>query len=447
MRLRRVALAGALLSWVRLSILRNNTRADRSYTDEIIMSHPINNEFRYATEVFDRLRQCGTSSVGVTRETYGPGETRAHALIRAYADDLDLPFYEDAALNSWIGSPKGRPVVIGSHLDSVPQGGNFDGAAGVVAGLIVAARMKGRGVQVVALRGEESAWFGECYLGSKALLEGWSPSTMARTSRGSFGKNLGSIGDLSKPLRRANTIRAFLELHIEQGPVLQDKGIPLGVVTGIRGNVRCAVACYGNSGHSGTTPMASRRDAVVATAFLISQWDKECWLLAEVDDRAVDLVATTGVLHTDPLLESVSTIASEVKFSTEWRSLHRRTLKSRLTEFRKHLVAATKEHLCDFTIESTTWTEPATMDKRIQRILAAAVVDNRRAGDPKEAFMMPSGAGHDAAVFAKHGIPTGMLFVRNQCGSHNPSEAMRMDDFMNGVDVMHRAAEMIARAK
>lgn len=407
-------------------------------------------ELVYATRLFKAFEDCSTTTGGITRETYGEGENRAHKVFEANAHFDGLMTYTDAALNTWTGSPRGRPVVLGSHLDSVPRGGNFDGAAGVVAGLLVAKRMKGKGVQVVALRGEESAWFGECYLGSKALLKGWSEETMERKSRTSglmLRETLGLWPDpkydpgdklpLGRPLRSPKTIRAFLELHIEQGPVLDTEMIPLGIVTGIRGNVRHTVTCIGEAGHSGTTPMDVRKDAVAAVVKLLDQWNDRCQRFSSVED----LVATTGILHTDRDVESVSAIAGKVTFSVEWRSRSKEMLKNTSRAFRVLLANIETDTGCTFSLSAPISSAPVGLSKSVQRALAQACEET-----PQVAYRtMPSGAGHDAAVFAKAGVPTGMLFVRNQHGSHNPSEAMNMDDFMAGVDVLHAATVRLAK--
>jgi len=441
-------------------------------------------ELKYAITLFERLRETGRDpdgAPGVTRQTYGLGENLAHGLIFLDAREFGIDGYVDDARNLWLGSPTNRSIVIGSHLDSVPCGGNFDGAAGVVAGLLVMRRLQMAGMklplQVVALRGEESAWFGECYLGSKALLEGWTDDTFSRVSRatgmtlreifgadtapGPDGARLGrdilsSNGTpysdaalarrascrkaLSKPLRSPDSIRAYLELHIEQGPVLVDADIPLGVVTGIRGNVRHTITCHGEAGHSGTTPMHARHDAVEATVQLLYRWRD--WSMNGTLLGYDDLVTTTGILHTDQATESVSAIAAKTMFSLEWRSLNKGTLTAMGRDLRRMTDEVTSCLGCTFEISAPIRSEPANMDKSIQRFLHEACehVDVPR-------MAMPSGAGHDAAMFAMAGIPTGMLFIRNQNGSHNPNEAMDMTDFMKGVDVLHRTVCQIAKSR
>ena len=188
----------------------------------------------FATNIFDDLRQMSVDGPGVSRSTYGPGETAAMKYCAELAESEGLSSYYDDAANLVIKLPGKVPdepfIICGSHLDTVPQGGNFDGAAGVVAGLLSLIRMKREGVlpprtiRVMALRGEESAWFGQCYLGSSALFGSLTKEDLARTHR-STGKTLETymveLGVKTKPILAgenlidASAIAGYIELHIE----------------------------------------------------------------------------------------------------------------------------------------------------------------------------------------------------------------------------------------
>ncbi len=403
----------------------------------------------FAVDVFRQLDRMSRDGEGISRETYGDGETKAMEYVASLARAEGLDVVYDAAANlviELLGAAPDLPVVAcGSHLDSVPQGGNFDGAAGVVAGLMAMIRMKRdsivppRTVRLYGLRGEESAWYGRCYLGSLSLFgrlpredldaEHRDTQSPLRDAMRASGVDLDLI-EAGEPLVDPKDFAAFLELHIEQGPVMVARDLPLGIVTGIRGNIRHRnVVCKGEAGHSGAVPRWLRRDAVFATAELLSRIDEHWRVLLE---RGLDLVVTTGIMSTNPADHAITRIPGEARMSFEVRSQSIETLEAfhhlLLTECRAIGAERKVEFIFDKRIES----KPARMDEKlVQRLLKAC----EGLGIPTEPI--PSGAGHDAAVFANAGVPTAMIFVRNQGGSHNPREAMEIDDFLKGVDVLH----------
>jgi beta-ureidopropionase / N-carbamoyl-L-amino-acid hydrolase len=409
-----------------------------------------------ASELFDALRTASGDGVGITRASYGSGESAALDIVEAKARALGLDTERDPAANLVVtlqGSEPGLPyLACGSHLDSVPQGGNFDGAAGVVAGLTVLAGFREKGlrprrtVKLFGLRGEESARFGKAYIGSSALFgllteadlalkDADSPSTLGACMR-EVGADVGRI-ERGEPLLDPKGIAAWVELHIEQGPVLVARDLPVGIVTGIRGNIRHrTIECVGAAGHSGAVPRWLRHDAVFATAELLSHLDHHWRTLLE---RGRDLVITSGVLGTDPREHAMARIPGRLRFSFELRSQSRETLEAFYDLFQSECRLVGDERGVEFRLDRRIEAPPAVMDAGwIARLRTAA-----RALDlPDEA--MPSGAGHDAAVFANQGIPCAMIFVRNEHGSHNPDEAMAIDDFMAGVAVMSAALEEAA---
>ncbi|WP_210207603.1 M20/M25/M40 family metallo-hydrolase, partial [Rhodoplanes elegans] len=231
----------------------------------------------------------------------------------------------------------------------------------------------------------------------------------------------------------ASTVKAYVELHIEQGPVMLARKFPTAVVTGIRGNLRHrAIMCRGEAGHSGTVPRWLRRDAVFAVADLLVRLDEHWMRLLE---RGLDLVVTAGVIGTDPNEHAISRIPGEVAFSFEVRSQSFETLEAFYELFRSECRAVSDLRHVKFEFDDRVYAEPARMDEALVRKLVAA---SDKLGLPTET--LASGAGHDAAVFANAGIPSAMIFVRNANGSHNPAEAMDLDDFMQGVELMHAFA-------
>ena len=403
-----------------------------------------------SAELFDALRSATGDGVGITRASYGKGESAALDIVDLKAQELGLRTERDAGANLVVtldGSEPELPfLACGSHLDSVPQGGNFDGAAGVAAGLIVLAGFKEEGfrprrtLKLYGLRGEESARFGKAYVGSSALfgrLSAVDLAVKAADSDGTLGECMRGVGvdvdrvEKGEPLIDPKKFAAWLELHIEQGPVLLARNLPVGIVTGIRGNIRHRVIeCIGTAGHSGAVPRWLRHDAMFATSELISHLDRHWRTLLE---RGRDLVITAGVVTTDPREHAIARIPGMLRFSFELRSQSKETLEAFYDLFLSECRLVGDERGVEFRLDRRLESAPAVMDPDwVGRLRAAA----RGLSLPDEEI--PSGAGHDAAVFANEGIPTAMIFVRNENGSHNPGEAMEIADFLAGIAIMRQ---------
>jgi N-carbamoyl-L-amino-acid hydrolase len=404
-----------------------------------------------AEKLFSDVRELTFDGVGVTRQSYGRGESDTADYLRAFAASEGLEVRADRAANLVFGLPQTATASAvtwcGSHIDSVPQGGNFDGYAGVVAGLLCLVAQKAGGtpyarpLEVVAFRGEESAWFGKAYMGSGALFGKVSESDLAlkqRTTGESMEACMRRCGADVEAIRAQQTlldkarIKAYLELHIEQGPVMVARQLPLAVVSGIRGNVRHnRVVCHGDAQHSGVVPRWLRHDAMFAVADLIMRIDEHWRVLLE---RGTDLVVTTGIVSTDPAEHSISRIPGQVSFSLEARSKSTDTLEAFYQLVRAECGSIERERGVRFEFDRRLLSDPATMDEKLCGVLSEACAAQQAAFE-----LIPSGAGHDASLFANAGIPSGMLFVRNQNGSHNPHEAMDIEDFMLGVGAMDAA--------
>jgi beta-ureidopropionase / N-carbamoyl-L-amino-acid hydrolase len=235
--------------------------------------------------------------------------------------------------------------------------------------------------------------------------------------------------EMQEPLLDIGKARAYFELHIEQGPVMVAKAIPLGVVPGIRGNTRHnKIICIGEAGHSGAVPRWLRHDAVLAVSELLSRMD-EHW--RELLQRGDDLVITAGIFSTDPAEHAISRIPGFVNFSFEARSKDAKTLENVYKLMRAECERIAIDRGVRFEFDRRLEAAPAVMDPQLCALLSESC---RRNNISYEA--VPSGAGHDASLFANAGVPTGMLFVRNEHGSHNPAEAMDINDFMMGVQVL-----------
>lgn len=404
-----------------------------------------------AEAIFAELARQTGDGIGITRECYSPQEDAALRIFSDLAEAYGFAIDTDPVGNLVVRMDDDdgtRPAhYIGSHADSVPQGGNYDGAAGIVAGLICLIRLQKSGralttpVRVLMLRGEESAFFGRANIGSRALFGMIDAKDLAAKSRGvgrTLAEAMTATGIDIAPVREARTLfdkgkaTSYLELHIEQGPVMIDRKLPAAVVSGIRGNLRHRrVVCRGEAGHSGAIPRWLRKDAVFAFADLIGRLDEHWRVLLE---RGLDLVVTTGIVGTDPDEHALSRIPGEVMFSFEVRSQSHDTLEGFYELFRSECRAVGQQRGVVFEFDDRVYTEPARMDGKIIDMLSKAAADCGL--DPQT---LPSGAGHDAAVFANAGVPSGMVFVRNANGSHNPHEAMEVPDLIRGTDVLYKA--------
>jgi acetylornithine deacetylase/succinyl-diaminopimelate desuccinylase-like protein len=308
----------------------------------------------------------GANRVGGTE-----GEQRAHDLAAGWMEEAGLAVEVDGAGNLF-GRTREPAVLLGSHLDSVPQGGRFDGALGVVAAIEAVERV-GRGA-VVAFRGEETGCIGSTAFAAAGPLPSF-----------------------------------FLELHVEQGPVLEHLDAPLGLVTGVVGIVRGERRFEGPGGHAGTVPMVDRRDALVEAA--------EYVLHARATAAGIDgAVATIGRVEVEPGFGNV--IPSRVRLSVDARAPDAERL--------DRLVA-------ELELEPTFRLEPVATAPEPREALRAALEDR---GVP--VVELASGAGHDAAVLAAAGVPAGMLFVRSLNGgvSHTPEEESSPEDVALAVEVL-----------
>jgi N-carbamoyl-L-amino-acid hydrolase len=398
-------------------------------------------DLELAAALFDQLSRTTRQGRGIVRDSYGPGEQAAHDMVRAAAEAAGLEVSIDALGNLYItlaGRDRQAPKILtGSHLDSVPQGGNYDGAAGVVAGVAVLSGLRRSGyvsdydLCVMGIRAEETAWFDVPYLGSAGALGLLDPACL-KVGRSDNGRSLESAllewGFDPEAIRQKRrlldpgTLRAFLELHIEQGPTLVAKGLPAAAVTGVRGCRRFRNArCIGEYGHSGGVNRPYRHDAVAATVALLGHLEG-VWLRKERE--GADLTITTGELWTDPKFHGPSKIAGETRFVIDIRSVSDATMREMADEARRAAQTLGEKYRVKFELGPTTDSLAAMMDPRLRSAFANAL---------PEPFEMPSGAGHDAVMFASLGIPTGMVFVRNECGSHNPDEAMSLEDFAVGA--------------
>jgi len=299
---------------------------------ELTSNTLVDNLMPELSALFDTIRDQSRDGAGVTRDAFGPRETQAADTLVVFARRKGLEAGPDAAGNLHVtpaGAFNDSPrIILGSHLDSVPVGGNYDGLAGVIAGLAVLCALdRGMeakaGVRAIGFRGEESPWFSEAYLGSKLLLGEFAREDLDSLRGYDTGKTLaehirsigGSIGAAKlQPTIDLSKLKAYYELHIEQAPLLENLGLAVGIATAIRGNIRYPfAACRGHYAHSGAVPRRFRRDALVASAKLIAFADEHWQEL--IDCGNDDLEFTCGIFHTDGAEHAMTKVPGLVNFT------------------------------------------------------------------------------------------------------------------------------------
>ncbi len=401
-----------------------------------------------AEQLFNELLELSRDPEGgVTRAPYSLEETRIHQRFGDIAQALGLTVTRDAMANTYMTlpghDPMAKKILIGSHLDSVKQGGNFDGAAGVVAGLVACAALKELGIQprsdisVMGVRAEESAWFGVSYIGSRGAL-GLLPDGALDAKRSDTGLILAdgiraAGGDPDAVAVRKKTfeptdLRCFLELHIEQGPLLDRDGLPVGIVTGIPGNFRFPDArVIGEYGHVGLLK-GWRRDAVTAASDFVVAMDA---LWSDWEDAGKPMACTIGQFSTDPELHAMTKVPGELRFTLDVRAYNSAHLEELESKTLAIIRSIEERRGVRFELGNTARAAvgemvPAICDS-FEAIARGLAIPVRRLGSP---------ASHDSAAFAAAGVPTAMIFVRNANGSHNPAEAMTIDDFLQATAIM-----------
>jgi N-carbamoyl-L-amino-acid hydrolase len=397
--------------------------------------------------LFAQLRQDGLDEPGISRDPYGAGEQRAHATATRAAEALGLEIGHDDAANLYMtlpGRDRSAPaLVIGSHLDSVPHGGNFDGAAGVVAGLAVVAALRDLGltpacdIVVMGIRAEESVWFQVSYIGSRGSL-GTLPDAALEVRRVDTGRTLadhiaecgGNPDALRAGTRHFNPadIRAYLELHIEQAPSLVEAGRSVAICTGIPGNFRYPDAWIeGKHDHVGL-PRRFRRDAAMAGAEFAMALDA---LWADFDARGIPIACTFGRFHTDPAAHGLTIVPGAFHFSLDVRAYDETVLAELDEKVLRIINGIEQRRAVRFHLGPKARAAVGLVDTAIKTGLENAA---QRQGI--SVLHIGSPASHDAAAFGAAGVPMGMIFVRNENGSHNPDEAMAIEDFLDGVTVL-----------
>jgi allantoate deiminase len=377
---------------------------------------------------------------GVTRLSFSDEVRAAKDRVASYMEEAGLSVREDAAANL-VGRREGRDpdapaVLVGSHVDSVYNGGDFDGPLGVLAGIEVVQTMQEQGieterpVEVVVFTDEEGARFSFGMIGSRALAGELTPEDLARyedsggvsiaEAMRAGGLDPERIGEAARP---AGSVGAYVELHIEQGRVLESEDLPAGIVTGIAGAVWFRFSLEGETGHAGATPMSLRRDALAAAAEIMG--------LAEAEaSETGTTVATVGQLSLEP--GGINIIPGRVEFSLDLRDIDegvRDGVERRIREGAQEICSRRGVAL---EVEVLQRMPPAPCSELVMDAAGRAF---ERLGIRPHA--LPSGAGHDGMHLT--GLcPIGMIFVRSRDGvSHSPDEWSTKEDCAAGSDALY----------
>lgn len=405
------------------------------------------NQERVWNRLFE-LSQFGKQEQGgVTRLSFTDEERKAKDLIALYMKEAGLAVTEDAVGNV-IGRKEGRlegapAVMIGSHIDSVPHGGIFDGPLGVIAGIEVVQTISEQEIQtdhpieVIAFTDEEGSRFRFGMIGSRAIAGTLNKEHLQNSDQNgmTIAQAMKEVGlDPNKILdaaRDPGTIKGYVELHIEQGKVLENHHLSVGVVSGIAGPLWTKWVLTGEAGHAGATPMGIRKDPLIPAAAIIQYIETET-------KKYPNAVATIGQISVKP--GGVNVIPSQVEFTLDLRDIDEE-VRNKI----EHTIASYARQICEerkieIDISTLQRVAPVPCSKEIRQ-----VIENSCKEIGLETFTLPSGAGHDGMQF-KDFCPIGMIFIQSKNGiSHNPDEWSSKEDCGRGTTVLYKTVLELAK--
>jgi N-carbamoyl-L-amino-acid hydrolase len=394
--------------------------------------------------LMDMARFGATPKGGVRRLTLTDIDRQGRDHFRAQCEAAGLAVRVDEIGNMFARRP-GRdparlPVLMGSHLDSQPSGGKFDGALGVIAGLEVMRSLNDLGIateapiELVNWTDEEGSRFGHSLMGSGVWAGVYSRDkayALPDTEGVTVEQALDSIGYRGAEPARPFPADAYFELHIEQGPILEKEARQIGIVTGAQAQVWYDAVATGQDSHAGTTPPSARRDALVCAARIIDLVDRM------MRARGEDGRGTVGQLHVAP--NSRNVVPGEVRFSVEFRHPDGAEITRIAEEFPREAAAIAASRGIDWTLTELFQIPPQPFDPACVDLVRQAT---RKLG--LSAREIVSGAGHDAVYVARH-VPTAMIFTPCKDGlSHNEAESIEPEEAAAGTQVLFEA--VLARA-
>ncbi|WP_039030083.1 allantoate amidohydrolase [Leclercia adecarboxylata] len=390
----------------------------------------------------DVLAAISETPGALTRVYLSPQHLQANQQVALWMSQAGMTVWQDSVGNicgRYEGQHEGAPaILLGSHLDTVRNAGRYDGMLGVLTAIEVVHNLHQQGrhlekaIEIVGFCDEEGTRFGITLLGSRGLTGTWPEGWLAQTDAQGISVAQAMVqagldpARISHAARRAEEFAAYLELHIEQGPCLEQEDLALGVVEAINGARRLNCCFTGEAGHAGTVPMSHRKDALAAAA----EWMMRIETMT--GERGGNLVATVGTLRLAP--GAVNVIPGDVSLTLDIRGPANEPLDSLLNALlaEAQLIAARRQ--LQFSAETFYRISATACDSRIQQVLCNAVHEVQG-----RSLTLPSGAGHDAIAIAGR-WPVGMLFVRCKGGvSHHPAESVNAEDVALALDAFSRA--------
>ena len=394
----------------------------------------------------DRLGNIGSHpDGGLYRALYDDGWVAGMALVRSWLDELGMATRVDAVGNLWgriEGSAGGDAVVTGSHIDTVRQGGKYDGALGIHVGiaavraLVAAHGTPKRPLEVLVICEEEGSRFSCNFWGARAIVGRIEPGEHERAVDAdgvTIGEAMRARGfdPAHIPEARRDDVAAFVEAHIEQGAILEREGYPIGIVSTITGSRWLRVRVSGRQDHAGTTPMDLRRDPVAGAAHMIER------VTAAATRMGRPAVATVGRIAANP--GSVNVVPGWCEFTIDARHAEPEPRRALLAEIDAILTDVARERGLELEAETMADHDPVPMHEEIRGILEEVVQ-----GMGLRYLVMPSGAGHDSEILAPR-FPTAMLFVPSRDGrSHTPAEYTPVEQIVPGVRALAGALHRLA---
>jgi len=393
------------------------------------------------TRLNERIEKLATigkdENGGVSRFSYTGTEKEANELVQQWMEEAGLTVQEDAVGNI-IGSLEGTEdlpvIVLGSHIDTVPNGGKYDGALGVLTAIEVAHSLKDHGkrlkhpIKIISFKDEEGTRFGFGMIGSRAIAGTLTENDLEHEDDNgvTIKQAIQNFGLEERPLSTAvlENIKLYLEVHIEQGKILESNEVSVGNVTGIAGPLWLQFTLKGLAEHAGTTPMNQRQDALAGASVIISE-------IENIAKQTDSTVATVGKLSVKP--NGVNVIPEEVQWTVDLRDINeakRDAVEKNIRQFANR--EAQKRNL-DLTITELQRIAPVPCDETIQQVIKESIDEISQ----RKIISLPSGAGHDAMQF-RNVAPVGMIFVRSKDGiSHNPKEFSSESDIEESGRVLY----------
>lgn len=389
------------------------------------------------------------SGRGITRLAFSQEEAGARAYVKALMRDIGMKIREDAIGNIF-GTLEGElplpAVTVGSHLDSVPQGGYYDGTLGVMCGLEAIRAIKEHGIshkrplELIIFSCEESSRFNMATVGSK-VLSGKLGLEKLKTLKDKQGisvydaaKAFGcDVDALEEAKLDKNALYSYIELHIEQGPVLENKGVPVGIVTGIAAPIRYELVIQGKADHSGATPMNMRQDALACAAEIILGVEN-----IGAHKAGETTVATVGFANATPGVLNV--IPGSVTLGIDIRDIDNENLEKASSLITNMIEFTVAKRGLTYTLKELTRDTPTALDQKIIDLLAEEAENL-----DIDALLLPSGAGHDAMHMHPAATHVGMLFIPCKEGiSHNVAEEVNMEDAAKATHILAKSLITLA---